>query len=110
METNTEIEYTTWSDVIGLTQLTDNLQNAIKHNKISHAYLIQGERLSGKRMIADIFARALQCEEGGAPSEYQATLFDFGEENSVASVKIRPCNQCKSCRQAISGNHPDIIV
>ena len=47
METNTEIEYTTWSDVIGLTQLTDNLQNAIKHNKISHAYLIQGERLSG---------------------------------------------------------------
>ena len=60
-------------------------------------------------MIADIFARALQCEEGGAPSEYQATLFDFGEENSVASVKIRPCNQCKSCRQAISGNHPDII-
>lgn len=109
METNTEIEYTTWSDVIGLTQLTDNLQNAIKHNKISHAYLIQGERLSGKCMIADIFARALQCEEGGAPSEYQATLFDFGEENSVASVKIRPCNQCKSCRQAISGNHPDII-
>ena len=54
----------TWNDVVGLTQLTDNLQNAIKHNKISHAYLIQGEKLSGKRMIADIFARALQCEAG----------------------------------------------
>jgi len=109
METNTEIEYTTWSDIIGLTQLTDNLQNAIKHNKISHAYLIQGERLSGKRMIADIFARALQCEGDRAPSEYQATLFDSGEENCVSSVKMRPCNQCRSCRQAISGNHPDII-
>ena len=62
METNIEIKCMTWNDVVGLTQLTDNLQNAIKHNKISHAYLIQGERLSGKRMIADIFARALQCE------------------------------------------------
>lgn len=56
METsrNTEPGYVTWSDVVGLAQLTDNLQNAIKHNKISHAYLIQGEKLSGKRMIADI--------------------------------------------------------
>ena len=48
METsrNTEPGYVTWSDVVGLAQLTDNSQNAIKHNKISHAYLIQGEKLS----------------------------------------------------------------
>ena len=66
METsrNTEQGYVTWSDVVGLAQLTDNLQNAIKHNKISHAYLIQGEKLSGKRMVADLFARALQWEGG----------------------------------------------
>ena len=49
-----------WESVIGQNQLTDNLQNALKFNKISHAYMIQGEKLSGKRMIADIFARALQ--------------------------------------------------
>ena len=76
-----------WESVIGQNQLTDNLQNALKFNKISHAYMIQGEKLSGKRMIADIFARALQCESEGE----------------------RPCNQCRSCKQAMNGNHPDII-
>lgn len=76
-----------WADVIGQSQLTNNLKNALKHRKVSHAYLIQGERLSGKKMTADIFSRALQCE---ADSD-------------------RPCNQCRSCRQAISGNHPDIV-
>ncbi len=95
----------TWNDVVGLTQLTDNLQNAIKHNKISHAYLIQGEKLSGKRMIADIFARAHQCEAGKASSEHQETLFEMPSE----ATGPRPCNQCRSCKQAINGNHPDII-
>ncbi len=109
MEANIEITYMTWSDVVGLTPLTENLQNAIKYNKISHAYLIQGERLSGKRMLADIFARALQCEGDRAPSEYQATLFDLETEKRDKSVKMRPCNQCRSCKQAINKNHPDII-
>ena len=95
----------TWNDVVGLPQLTDNLQNAIKHNKISHAYLIQGEKLSGKGMIADIFARALQCEAGKASSEHQETLFEMPSE----ATGPRPCNQCRSCKQAINGNHPDII-
>ena len=100
---------TNWSDVVGQKQLTDNLRSALKYNKISHAYLIQGERLSGKMMIADIFARALQCEGYKAPSEYQATLFDSEEQNSDISMKIRPCNQCKFCKQALNENHPDII-
>lgn len=79
---------TSWKDVAGQRQLTDNLRNALKFNKISHAYLIQGEKLSGKMMVADIFARALQCEA------------EQGE---------KPCNQCRSCRQALNRNHPDII-
>ena len=54
MESESGTECVTWNDVVGQTRLTDNLQSAIKHNKISHAYLIEGERLSGKRMIADI--------------------------------------------------------
>ncbi|MDE6915476.1 MAG: DNA polymerase III subunit delta [Lachnospiraceae bacterium] len=111
METATEC--VTWDDVVGQAQLTDNLQSAIRHNKISHAYLIQGEKLSGKRMIADIFARALQCTCGQAQEERQATLFDMGEGSAAdktdTGVRIRPCNQCRSCRQAMNGNHPDII-
>lgn len=78
---------TAWESIIGQKQLTDNLRNALKYNKISHAYMIQGEKMSGKHMIADVFARALQCESDG----------------------IRPCNQCRSCKQAINNNHPDII-
>lgn len=76
-----------WESVIGQEQLTENLRNALKYNKISHAYLLQGEKLSGKRMIADIFARALQCE----------------------SDEEKPCNKCRSCKQSMNGNHPDII-
>jgi DNA polymerase-3 subunit delta' len=79
---------TNWSDIVGLGQLKGNLRNALKYNKISHAYMIQGEKLSGKMMVADIFARALQCEE------------EEGE---------KPCNKCRSCRQALGNNHPDII-
>lgn len=79
---------TNWTDIVGQKQLVDNLRGALKHNKISHAYLIQGEKLSGKKMIADIFARALQCE---------------AEEGE------KPCNQCRSCKQAMNRNHPDII-
>lgn len=129
-------ECVTWNDVVGQTQLTDNLQSAIKYNKISHAYLIQGEKLSGKRMIADIFARALQCECGCVEEEEQTTLFDLGAGNGNVrtakfdlgadngNVQIRekdtsarieygnqsvPCNRCRACRQALNGNHPDII-
>ena len=48
-----------WGDIIGQSRLTDNLRNAVRHNKISHAYLLQGEKFSGKKMIANVFARAL---------------------------------------------------
>jgi DNA polymerase-3 subunit delta' len=79
---------TNWNDIVGLEQIKNNLQNAIKYNKISHAYMIQGEKLSGKMMVAEIFARALQCE---------------------ATDGAKPCNECRSCRQALNRNHPDII-
>lgn len=106
------MECADWNDVVGQRQLTDNLKKALKYNKISHAYLIQGEKLSGKRMVADIFARALQCECDKPVEEHQATLFDMGglpELKNDTNVKIKPCNQCRSCNQAINGNHPDII-
>lgn len=75
-----------FQDIIGQEQITGHLQNAIRMGKVSHAYIIQGEAGSGKKMLADIFATTLQCEEGG----------------------IEPCGHCQSCKQALSGNHPDI--
>ena len=77
----------TFQDIIGQDQMKEHLMGAIQHGKVSHAYLINGERSSGKEFIAKVFAKALQCEEG----------------------VIEPCGKCHSCKQAESGNQPDII-
>ncbi len=76
-----------FTDIIGQEQLKEHLQNAISMNKVSHAYIINGERSSGKEFIAKVFATALQCERDG----------------------VEPCGECHSCKQAGSGNQPDII-
>lgn len=76
-----------FTDIIGQEQLKEHLQNAIATNKVSHAYIINGERSSGKEFIARVFAMALQCENDG----------------------VEPCEECHSCRQALSGNQPDIV-
>ena len=77
-----------FKDIYGQEQIVDHLENAIASGKISHAYIINGERSSGKEFIANVFAMALQCESTG---------------------QEKPCNECHSCKQAESGNHPDII-
>ena len=74
-------------DVVGRKDLVSYIQKAVTQKQISHAYILNGERGSGKKMFAQLFAMTLQCERGGA----------------------EPCNECHSCRQALSGNHPDII-
>lgn len=76
-----------FTDIIGQEQLKEHLQNAISMNKVSHAYIINGERSSGKEFIARIFAMTLQCEKG----------------------QTEPCGECHSCKQALSNNQPDII-
>ena len=76
-----------FGDIVGQQQIKEHLQNALSTGKISHAYIINGEKSSGKEFIAKVFAMALQCEEGS----------------------MEPCQECRSCKQALSGNHPDII-
>ncbi len=77
----------TFKDVVGQEQIVEHLKAAVKMKKVSHAYILQGERSSGKEFIAKVFAMALQCEKQGGD----------------------PCGQCRSCKQAAGGNHPDII-
>lgn len=74
-------------DIIGQEQIKGHLQAALRTHRISHAYIIHGDRNAGKEFIAKIFSMALQCEQG----------------------KEEPCQECHSCKQALSGNHPDII-
>lgn len=76
-----------FQDIIGQEQIKEHLRNAITAGKVSHAYIINGEKSSGKEFIAKVFAMALQCEKR--------------EEE--------PCQECHSCKQALTDNHPDII-
>lgn len=74
-------------DIVGHGQIIEHFQNAIKMDKISHAYILAGEKGSGKRTIATAFAQTLQCEQGQTDA----------------------CGICHACKQAESRNHPDII-
>lgn len=76
-----------FGNIIGQEQIKAHLQGAQESKKVSHAYIINGEKSSGKEFIARIFAMALQCEQEGTD----------------------PCNECRSCKQALSGNQPDIL-
>ena len=76
-----------FSEILGHEQIIEHLQNAIKLQKVSHAYILDGEEGAGKKMLARAFAQTLQCERGG----------------------VEPCGECHSCKQAQSGNQPDII-
>lgn len=74
-----------FKDIVGHKQVIEHLENAMKLNKVSHAYILNGEKGSGKKLLAGAFSQALQCEEGNG------------------------CGTCRSCRQAENRNHPDII-
>lgn len=71
--------------VIGHDKIKTHFEEAIKMEKVSHAYLLSGEDGSGKMTIAKAFAKALLCEHGNG------------------------CGECTACRQVDSGNHPDLI-
>lgn len=78
---------------LGQNHIYEHFKNAIAAGKISHAYIIHGERGMGKLEIAKEVAKAAQCENN-APEK----------ENKTGEA----CGECKSCKQAESGNQPDI--
>ncbi len=78
-----------FSDIIGQDHIKDHLKTAIENGKISHAYIIHGEKNAGKEFIAETFAMALECEN---------------------NTDIEPCMECHACKQAITKNNPDIIT
>lgn len=77
-----------FKDILGHKNEVAHLEQAIRSGKVSHAYIFNGEKGAGKRMLATAFATTLQCTDRDG---------------------CNPCGKCHSCRQAKSGNHPDII-
>lgn len=78
-----------FKDVVGHKNIIKYIQNAVTANAVSHAYILNGDRGSGKKLLANLFAMSLQCENRGQDGD--------------------ACGKCQSCRQAMSANQPDII-
>ena len=51
-----------FEEIIGHKQMIEHLKNAIQLEKVSHAYIFEGEKGCGKRTVSEAFAAALQCE------------------------------------------------
>ncbi|MCH7619629.1 MAG: DNA polymerase III subunit gamma/tau [Candidatus Marinimicrobia bacterium] len=77
-----------FDEVIGQNHVTQTLQNALKSERLSHAYILSGPRGVGKTTTARILAKSLNCTEG-----------------EIAE----PCGTCEICKEITEGRSLDVL-
>ena len=78
----------TFDDLVGQKHVTETLGNAIRNNRVAHAYIFSGARGVGKTTAARILAKALNCVNGPT---------------------AEPCGVCDSCVEIAAGTSLDVI-
>lgn len=76
-----------YSDILGQKHIKEHFQSAVINNTVSHAYIINGEKSSGKAMLANTFAMSIMCEASGS----------------------EPCLECASCKAILNNCNPDFV-
>jgi DNA polymerase-3 subunit gamma/tau len=78
----------TFSELVGQEHVVRALSNALKQQRLHHAYLLTGTRGVGKTTLARIVAKALNCETG---------------------ISATPCGKCSACLEIDAGRFVDLI-
>jgi DNA polymerase-3 subunit gamma/tau len=79
----------TWDEIVGQEHIVQTLRNAVRSNRVAHAYLFAGPRGTGKTSTARVLAKAVNC--------------------LAESLADRPDNQCAPCQAVNEGRFLDLI-